>query len=232
MPDQISAISAPLLITGERLSHDEFQRRYEAHPEIKKAELIEGVVHVSSPAHHKQHGRLNRLIATWLGVYESVTPGVSGDDNATLRLNKDNEVQPNALLRIDERLGGRSSVTADDYLEGAPELVVVVEVAASSVSYDLNAKRRVYEHNGVQEYLVLQSSQQRVTWFALHNGKYKLLPVDRRGILQSDIFPGLWLFSAALWMNETGDMAALLAALQEGLATEEHAAFVARLQEK
>jgi hypothetical protein len=43
------------LHSRDRLPRAEFERRYEAHPEIKKAELIEGVVYVSSPIRYAQH---------------------------------------------------------------------------------------------------------------------------------------------------------------------------------
>ncbi len=75
----------------------------------------------------------------WLGVYKAATPGVGLADNATVRLDAENEPQPDALLRME--IGGQSQITADDYLEGAPELIV--EVAASSASYDLHEKLRV-----------------------------------------------------------------------------------------
>lgn len=217
----------PPLNSGDRLSRAEFERRYTAHPDIKKAELIEGVVYVSSPISYDKHADPHFNIITWLGVYRAATPGVKGGDNATLRLDLENEPQPDGLLRLEPTLGGKSVVTADDYLEGAPELIV--EIAASSASYDLHDKRRAYARNGVQEYLVIQTYEQRLDWFALHDDGYRLLQPDEQGILRSQVFPGLWLQPAALW---SGDLAALLAVLQEGLASPEHAAFVEQLQAK
>ncbi len=49
-------ITFPPLNSGDRLSRAEFERRYSTQPEIKKAELIEGVVYVSSPVRTQQHG--------------------------------------------------------------------------------------------------------------------------------------------------------------------------------
>lgn len=217
----------PPLNSGDRLSRAEFERRYTAHPDIKKAELIEGVVYVSSPISYDKHADPHFNIITWLGVYRAATPGVKGGDNATLRLDLENEPQPDGLLRLEPTLGGKSVVTDDDYLEGVPELIV--EIAASSASYDLHDKRRAYARNGVQEYLVIQTYEQRLDWFALHDDGYRLLQPDEQGILRSQVFPGLWLQPAALW---SGDLAALLAVLQEGLASPEHAAFVEQLQVK
>lgn len=223
---QAAAPVKPLpLNSGDRLSRAEFERRYQAHLEIRKAELIEGVVYVSSPI-RAQHGDPHFDVITWLGVYRAATPGLIGSDNATVRLDLENEPQPDVSLRLQPELGGRVRVTEDGYLEGPPELIV--EVAASSASYDLHDKRRAYARNGVPEYLVVQTYEKRVDWFILREGVYEPLEPDHpRGILRSEIFPGLWLQPAALW---AGDLAALLAVLQEGLASPEHAAFVEQLK--
>ena len=134
-------------------------------------------------------------------------------------------MQPDALLRLEPEHGGRSHVTEDDYLEGPAELIV--EIAASSAAYDLHVKRRVYASSGVQEYLAVQMYEQRVDWFILREGVYETLTLEEDGVLRSEVFPGLWLQPAALW---TGDLATMLAVLQEGLASSEHAAFLARLR--
>lgn len=213
------------LTAGDRLTRPEFERIYQAHPEIKKAELIEGIVYMPTPVRFKQHGLPHSDVITWLGVYRAATPGVWVGDNVTVRLDFENEVQPDAVLRLDPKHGGRSRVSKDDYLEGPPELIV--EVAASSAAYDLHDKRRVYARNGVQEYLVVQMYEQRVDWFVLREGVYETLKPDAKKVLKSEIFPGLWLSPPTIF---TGDLAALLAILQEGLASPEHAGFVERLR--
>ncbi|MFL5803086.1 MAG: Uma2 family endonuclease [Roseiflexaceae bacterium] len=215
----------PPLQSGDHLSRAEFERRYHAHPEVKKAELIEGVVYVALPVRHTQHGHPHFNIIGWLSFYCAFTPGVSGGDNSTTLLDLENEPQPDVLLRLDPALGGKTQVTPDGYLEGPPELIV--EIAASSVSYDLHEKQRAYARNGVPEYLAIQVYEQRVDWFALHDGVYEPLAADERGIIHSEVFPGLWLQPAALW---SGDLAALLATLQEGLASPQHTTFKAGLQ--
>ena len=213
----------PPLNAGDHLTRAEFERRYEAHPEIKIAELIGGVVYMPSPTRAEQHSRLHGDIVTWLNIYRTATPGVWVGDNPTVRLDYENEVQPDAVLRL--KSGGGSHVTPDDYLAGPPELVV--EVAASSAAYDLHVKRRVYQRSGVPEYLALQVYEQEATWFVLREGAYAVLSADAAGILRSELFPGLWLNIPAFW---AGDLPAVLATLQEGLATPEHAAFVAACQ--
>ena len=216
--------SPPPLNAGDGLSRAEFERRYDAHPEIKKAELVEGIVYMPSPARFAQHSQPHGHTVAWLGLYRSATPGVLLGDNATTRLDHENVVQPDALLRLEPLLGGHSHITKDDYLSGPLELIV--EIAASSVSYDLGVKRRVYARSGVQEYLAAQAYEQRVDWFVLREGVYEALQPDSDGILRSEVFPGLWLPVDALW---AGDLAGMLAVLQQGLASPEHAAFVADL---
>ncbi len=213
----------PPLESGDYLSRGEFHRRYEAHPEIKKAELIEEVVYVGSRVRIEAHSYPHANMVAWLGIYMASTLGVTAADSATVLLDLDNEVQPDAFLRLEQ--GGKSRITEDDYLEGAPELVV--EIAASSVSYDLHIKKHVYQRNGVQEYLTVQVYDQKVDWFILRDGVYETLPPDENGVLRNEVFPGLWLQPETLWSD---DLAAMLDTLQEGLASEEHGAFVDRLQ--
>ena len=45
------------LENGDRLTRAEFERRYEAMPSLKKAELIEGEVYVASPVRHNRHSK-------------------------------------------------------------------------------------------------------------------------------------------------------------------------------
>jgi Uma2 family endonuclease len=215
-------IKLPPLESGDRLTRDEFERRYTAMPGHKKVELIEGVVYVASPLRAKAHGEPHGAIITWLGTYSALTPGVKLYDNPTVRLDADNEPQPDVVLRLEQ--DGRSWISEDDYIEGAPELIV--EVAASSASYDLHDKLRVYRRNGVQEYIVWRTYSQQMDWFYLEAGEYKSLTADQSGIFRSQRFPGLWLVGDRLL---SGDMAAVLQVLQQGIASSEHQTFVASL---
>jgi Uma2 family endonuclease len=222
--DGPSQAQLPPLESGDRLTRAEFERRYEAMPQLTKAELIEGVVYMPSPLRLRRHGRPHAHLIGWLVQYEAGTPGVITGDNSTVRLDLDNEPQPDAVLLIDPEHGGQARISEDDYVEAAPELVA--EVAASSVSMDLHAKLHVYRRHGVREYLVWRVLDREVDWFILRAGQYERLQPDAQGLLRSAVFPGLWLDPAALL---GGNLAGVLAALQHGLASPEHAAFVARL---
>jgi len=217
----------PPLESGDRLTRPEFERRYNAMPYLKKAELIEGVVYMPTPVHAGKHGRPHGWIMAWLGAYRAATPGVDLLDNTTVRLDLDNEVQPDAVLRLEPSVGGRSAISADDFVEGAPELIV--EIAASSAAYDMHDKLKVYRRNGVQEYLVWQVYDRRFDWFHLTEGEYTPLTPDESGVIRSQTFPGLHLAVPELL---DGNLAHVVAVLQQGLATTEHAEFVARLAEK
>lgn len=214
----------PSLENGDRLSRSEFERRYAACPTIKKAELIEGVVYMPSPVRASAHGGPHFSMSGWLSRYAYATPYTSGLDNATLRLDGDNEPQPDLMLRIVEGAGGRSRVSADDYVEGAPELVV--EVAGSSASYDLHDKLNAYRRNGVQEYLVLRTTEPAIDWFELAGYEYRRVPPRADGIVESRVFPGLWLDVDALLR---GDMARVVDGARQGIESAAHGEFVERL---
>ena len=215
----------PPLENGDQLTRVEFERRYNAMPEVKKAELIEGIVYMASPVRAKKHSKPHSQIITWLGTYEAATPGVETLDNATVRLDADNEPQPDALLRIEQ--GGQSRISEDDYVEGAPELIV--EIAASTASIDLHQKLKVYRRNQVQEYLVWRIYDNEFDWFRLNAGEYIKLEPDNDGIIYSQVFPGLWLDKVALL---TGKLAKVLEVLQQGLASQVHQDFVQQLAKK
>jgi Uma2 family endonuclease len=209
----------PELEAGDQLTRPEFERRYAAMPWLKKAELVDGVVYLGSPVSGLHAGAHSHLM-TLFGVYAVGTPGTQCCDNATVAFDLENEVQPDALLRI--LAGGRSRV--DKYIEGPPELVA--EVATSSVSRDLHSKLALYRRHGVQEYVVWRTLDGDIDWFCLVEGNYERLAADEHGVFRSREFPGLWLDRPALLR---GDMAAALAALNAGLASAEHAAFVEQL---
>lgn len=216
----------PPLESGDHLTRHEFERRYHAMPHLKKAELIEGVVYMPSPLRFVPHAEPHGNLITWLGVYKAMTPGVRMGDNPSVRLDLDNEPQPDAVLLIDEAAGGQSRLSEDGYIEGAPELVA--EVAASSVANDLYDKKRAYRRNGVKEYIVWQVLDQKLDWFVLRDGEYVVQESDEAGVIRSKVFPGLWLAVSALL---EGDMASVLGVVQEGLKSPDHAAFVKRLEE-
>ncbi len=217
----------PPLEPGDRMTRDEFERRWEAMPELKRAELIDGVVYMAAALRHKQHGNPHSNLLTWMGLYSWSTVGVESGDASSMRLDFDNVPQPDCILRVLSEFGGQSKVDEDGYLKGAPELVG--EVSASSTSYDLHGKLNVYRKHGVREYIVWRVLDEAIDWFVLCEGRFDRVELPADGIHRSQQFPGLWLSTKALL---SGDGRSLLDTLQQGLATDEHAAFVKQLGER
>ena len=225
-PSQATGNGAvPPLKDGDRLTRAEFERRYMAMPDLKKAELIEGVVHVASPVRQRYHGRQHSHLNFWLCAYEGSSPGAEVGDNSTVRLDLDNMPQPDCLLFVQPEYGGKVCIDDDGYIEGAPDLVA--EVAASSVSLDLGSKLTAYRRNGVREYVVWKVLQRQIEWYVNRAESFEPLLPEADGIHRSTVFPGLWLDPAAL---VRGDVNAVLALVQEGLRSPEHVNFVAQLE--
>jgi len=216
------ALRAPEpLITGMRMDRDEFMRRWELLPELKNAELIEGIVFVASPV-SADHGAYDFALHTWLGAYESATPGVQGGANATVHM-RDSSPQPDSFLAILPECGG-SARLQDEYFAGAPELIA--EVSASSYSHDHGPKAALYQVSGVLEYITADTHSKRLIWRVLTRGSYREIQPDPDGVLRSRTFPGLWLDPRAFWKR---DKAAVMSLLRRGLRSPEHKAFVAKL---
>ncbi len=199
----------PILESGDRLTRAEFHRRYCARPEIKKAELVEGVVYVASPVRQDGHGSEHNIVQLWLGTFAARVPGLDVGDNSTVFLDADNEVQPDAFLfwRGADKPGAR--LTEKGYVEGPP--LLVVEIAASSASYDLHDKLRAYRRNGVREYVVWRVLDGAIDWFRLREGEHVRVEPDERGVIESEAFPGLRVHVAKML---AGDAAGVLAELQ------------------
>ena len=214
----------PNLANGDRLDREEFMRRYEAIPDFDQAELVEGVVLMASPVSVESHAQPHSKMMTLLGVYDANTVGCTSGDNATIELDNKNAPQPDCFLRIEDAYGGQSRVH-DRYISGAPELIA--EIAASSVSYDLHDKKQAYQRNGVLEYVVWRVNDKAIDWFVLKDGKYELAKPNENGIYKSTVFPGLWINAKQLLES---DFKAAIDCLNEGLASDEHSAFVRALE--
>ncbi len=214
----------PELENGDHLTRDEFECRYDAMPDLKKAELIEGVVYMPSASGKWRNGQPRAHVIGWLGHYKALTPGVEAGAHGHIRLDLDNMPQPDSVLFIEAECGGQAHISEDDYIEGAPELIA--EVASSSASYDLHEKLTVYRRSGVREYVVWRVLDRQIDWFILRGGRYEPMVLPADGVIRSAVLPGLWLDLAALL---AGDLAMVLAFLQQGLQSPEHTEFVNRL---
>jgi hypothetical protein len=216
----------PPLENGDHLSREEFERRWDNMPDLKKAELLNGMVFMPPPVSAENHGAPHSRLMSWLGAYWAATPEAMLADNSTLRLAGNDDAQPDAMLFVLPEHGGRARLDAKGYVHGARELVA--EVAASSINYDLNLKRDVYQRNGIAEYVVWSVYEETITWLVLgEDGDYQAMKPDADGRYRSRQFPGLWLDPNALLR---GDLAEVLRVAQQGTSAAAHADFRARLQ--
>jgi Uma2 family endonuclease len=223
---RVRAVDIPPLRQGDRMDRDEFERRWDAMPDLKKAELIEGVVHIM-PSLSIDHAAPHFDLIGWLSWYRLLTPGVTGADNASVRFDDKNMPQPDILLRLDEKHGGQSTISNDRYIESGPELIA--EITNTTVAHDLGVKKTIYRKHGVREYIVWRVEDKELDWFILKGNKYVLLEPGDDGIQRSVVFPGLWLDAKALI---SGDSVALVRAAQSGLGSPEHTAFLNELQRR
>jgi len=215
--------SLPPLEAGQHLDQPTFHERYEAMPPETRAELVGGVVYMPSPM-RLDHGETSWNLGGWLRHYARFTPGIRGAGAATVKLDREGEPEPDTFLFVPAELGGQSGVDAEGYLTGAPELIV--EVARSSRAYDLGEKKADYERAGVLEYLVVELDPNRIHWFIRRGKRLVVLRPGPDGIYRSKVFPGLWLDPEAIFAQ---DLARQDEVVEQGVATPEHAAFVAKL---
>jgi len=220
--DRPETAALPPLTAGQRLDRATFHARYEAMPSGTWAELIDGIVSMPSPL-GVEHNNPHCNVGLWLGYYRVATPGVRDANNATTFLGDRDEVQPDGSLAIPIERGGRMGRDGR-YFAGPPDLVV--EVAVASLATDLGVKRDLYGRSGVHEYVVVAPTKGRIIWHAGRGDDLVEIPADPDGLHRSETFPGLWLNPAALLAD---DGRAMLDALNRGLATPEHAAFVEQL---
>lgn len=220
----ISSRDAPPLEPGDKLTRQQFLARWELHPEIKRAELIGGIVFMPSPV-SLDHGDMENDVGAWVGVYKAATPGTAAGHSTTTFL-RDDTLQPDLNLRILPEYGGGSRVE-EKYLAGRAEFLT--EICRSSASYDLHVKLDLYQAAAIPEYLAILGYEQEIRWHILKDGRYQRLLPGPDGIHRSLVFPGLWLDGTALLAR---NLKQVLATLQQGLDSPEHQAFVANLAER
>ena len=215
----------PQLLPGMRLDCDEFLERWDALPNLKYAELINGVVRMTSPL-STFHSSPDNTISGWIAIYSWSTPGTNADSNPTAILNSKNVPQPDQVLRILPEFGGQAAIQNNGMMFGAPELAI--EVSVTSLREDLGEMLKVYESAGVQEYIVVDVANKKIHWHHLVDGKYQLLQPEADGVHRSVVFPGLWLDAPAFFRKDTTQLQSVL---QQGLQSPEHTEFIERLQQ-
>lgn len=201
----------PLLFEpGDRMTREDFLAQWEQMPRLKSVELIDGMVYMPSPV-SMEHGRRDHQMQVLIGAYAARAGNCEALSNATW-LMLESAPQPDLALCLLPAHGGRTQVR-EGFASGSPELVV--EITKSSRTYDLGPKLALYQRAAVSEYIAVLLEEQRIEWRKWKDGSFVLLAPDTDGILQSEVFPGLWLNERAFW---DGDVSGMLRTLDAGLA--------------
>jgi Uma2 family endonuclease len=212
------------LENGARMNQPMFHALYKNTPEGFRAQLIGGIVYVMASPTSLRHGRPHARVVHWLGLYSDETPGTDVLDNTTNILGPESEPEPDACLLIQPEYGGRTTTDENEMLVGAPELVV--EVANTTRAIDLGRKKADYQEAGVQEYVVVLAQEQSAVWFRHTADGFVDLAVGADGVFRSELFPGLWLDPRGIFDPTTRRLTTVS---RKGLASPEHAAFIADL---
>ncbi len=216
----------PPFQNGDAMDQPTFHALYVGTPRGFRAELIEGIVYMASPV-QLRHGGPSLKVSQWLGAFADEVEGAQAYNEITAILTATSEPQPDHTLIVLPEAGGQTRENADGFLVGAPELAL--EISNTTALIDLHAKKTMYERCGVREYIVVETKRQAVHWFVRRGDKFAPLKSDADGIFKSRVFLGLWLDGSALFDRSAKR---LLATLQLGLATPEHAKFAAKLNAK
>jgi len=208
------------------MTRDEFEVRFDVTPDLKMAELIEGIVYITpKPIPLLTFGEPCAHLIGWLAQYDVETPGVEGGAHAHIRLDAFNEPQPEVSLIIRPECGGAVRIV-NGMVEGPPELVT--EVTYDTPVVDPNTRLYLYRRHGIREYIRWRTTERTIDWFALHGERYERLPSDSAGVIRSEVFPGLWLDTDSMLRN---DPLAVRQCQELGNASPEHARFAARLRQ-
>ena len=219
--DRPSWMKLPPLAAGQRLDRATFHERYAAMPPKTRAELIGGIVHMPSPM-SSDHGDENGPVFIWLDYYAENTPGIRSNLGSSLLLDDLGEPQADVSLRVLPEYAGQVRHEGG-YIVGAPELVV--EIARSSRKTDLGEKKADYERAGVREYIVVELEPDRIHWFIRRGDRFETLPPAPTGCSVGGLSWALARSRGTLRRRSRR----LRAVVDQGLATPEHADFVARL---
>ena len=135
----------PVAVSRRRFTADDYQRmgqagilRREDHVELIDGEII--AMTPIGPRHCASVDRTNRVFVTTAG--DSAIVRVQG----SVRLDLYSEPEPDLVL-----LRPRADFYASAH-PGPADILLVVEVADSSIDYDREIKARVYARSGVHEY--------------------------------------------------------------------------------
>jgi Uma2 family endonuclease len=156
-------------------------------PEGAPYQLIGGKL-VMSPSPGKKHQTvLKRLLRTFDDHVESRDAGEVLCAPRDVYLAPTEVYQPDILFVARENL----SISAEDKVNGAPDLVVEI-LSPSNAYYDLRKKFRGYERYGVKEYWIVDPEEESIEVYGLAEGSLRLAArAEKKGQVSSGVLQGL-----------------------------------------
>jgi Uma2 family endonuclease len=142
---------------------DDISRMIEAgiFSEDERFELIEGDL-VMMSAKHVAHDRIKHLLT--MALVRAAPDGMFVGIEATLQLARDILVEPDITV-ISKSV---YNVPPKTFAQPRPEdVLLLIEVAASSLRYDRRIKARLYARHGIREFWVIDANK-GITW--IHTG--------------------------------------------------------------
>jgi len=162
----------------------------------QKADLIDGVIYMSSP----DNTDANELFVWLLGVLslfiEAKDLGKVYGSRVALRLDDRNAPEPDIAFVLKKRL----HLVKRGHIAGAADLALEI-ISPDSVERDYVKKRKQYQRAGIPEYWIIDELKRKVILLRLDSkGKYQVVrPV--KGELHSRVLPGFWLHPEWLWQK-------------------------------
>ena len=129
--------------------------------EDDRVELIDGEVVALTPIGSRHNAAVNRANrAMVMAVGDQAIVQVQG----SVRLDMYHEPQPDLVL-----LQPRTDFYASQ-LPSPPDILLVVEIAESSLDYDRETKARIYAESGIREYWLADLTAQQVSCYSAPQG--------------------------------------------------------------
>lgn len=162
----------------------------------EKADLIDGVIYMSSP----DNTDANALFVWLLGVMDYFVEerelGQVYGSRVAFRLADLHGPEPDIAFVRTKRLNR----VQRDFVDGPPDLAVEI-VSPDSIERDYVRKREQYRQAGVKEYWIVDEMEQRIVLLRRStSGSYREVK-PRKGVLHSTALPGFWLRPKWLWQE-------------------------------
>ena len=179
---------------GDRMTVEEFFR---VAPEDRKAELIDGVIVMPSPA-FDLHENVQGLLFSVLRLYaESGDFGIVRGSRTALKMGIEYHAYEPDILFVSR---ARADIVKEEGVFGAPDLVIEI-LSRGTKTIDRGLKRRVYGAAGVAElWLIDPESEKASRFYQRLTPKSEMIEVKFvDGVLRSTTVPGFFLRAEWLW---------------------------------